>query len=137
MSLRKQKLHLEFIVFFNRIIKEQGFTKIENYIYEDHEMLQRASAQTINNLLFSEEVVTFYEGKNDRVKYLVLLSTSEDIELSKAASGSLAILTSVSKRASRKVFEVFLSTRQIFHFSFLKKSRFIGNRMERNLVLLA
>ena len=100
-------------------------------------MLQRASAQTINNLLFSEEVVTFYEGKNDRVKYLVLLSTSEDIELSKAASGSLAILTSVSKRASRKVFEVFLSTRQIFHFSFLKKSRFIGNGMERNLVLLA
>lgn len=77
-------------------------------------MLQRASAQTINNLLFSEEVVTFYEGKNDRVKYLVLLSTSEDIELSKAASGSLAILTSVSKRASRKVFEVFLSTRQIY-----------------------
>lgn len=99
-------------------------------------MLQRASAQTINNLLFSEEVVTFYEGKNDRVKYLVLLSTSEDIELSKAASGSLAILTSVSKRASRKVFEVFFF-QQIFHFSFLKKSRFIGNRMERNLVLLA
>lgn len=75
-------------------------------MYEDHDMLKRASVQAINNLLFSEEVVKLYEGKNDRTKYLVLLSTSEDIELSKAAAGALAILTSVSKRASRKVFEV-------------------------------
>lgn len=90
----------------SRIVKEQGISKIENYMYEDHDMLKRASTQTMSNLLFSEEVVKLYEGKNDRTKYLVLLSTSEDTELSKAAAGALAILTSVSKRASRKIFEV-------------------------------
>lgn len=77
-------------------------------MYENHEMLKKASVQTMSNLLFSEEVVKLFEGKNDRTKYLVLLSTSEDVELSKAAAGALAILTSVSKRASRKVFEVCL-----------------------------
>lgn len=77
-------------------------------MYEDHDMLVRASVQTMNNLVFSEEAVKFFEGKNDRTKYLVLLSTSEDVELSKAASGTLAILTSVSKRASRKIFDVIL-----------------------------
>lgn len=75
-------------------------------MYEDHEMLQRASVQTMSNLLFNEEVVKMFEGKNDRTKYMFLLTTSEDVELAKAASGAIAILTSVSKRASRKIFEV-------------------------------
>lgn len=88
-----------------RIIKENGVSKIENYMYENHEMLQKAAVQAMSNLLFSEEVVKLFEGKNDRTKYMILLSTSEDIEMSKAAAGALAILTSVSKRASRKVFE--------------------------------
>lgn len=83
-------------------------------MYENHEMLKKASVQTMSNLLFSEEVVKLFEGKNDRTKYLVLLSTSEDVELSKAAAGALAILTSVSKRASRKVFEVCLYSFKLF-----------------------
>jgi hypothetical protein len=89
-----------------RIVKEQGISKIESYMYEEHEMLRRASVQTINNMLFNEEVVKMFEGKNDRTKFLFLLTTSEDLELSKAALGSLAILTSASKRASRKIFDV-------------------------------
>lgn len=75
-------------------------------MYEDHEMLRRASVQTMNNMLFDDEVIKLFEGKNDRVKYFFILTTYEDIDLAKAATGSLAILTSVSKRASRKIFEV-------------------------------
>lgn len=101
--------------FDNRIIKENGVSKIENYMYENHEMLQKAAVQAMSNLLFSEEVVKLFEGKNDRTKYMILLSTSEDIEMSKAAAGALAILTSVSKRASRKVFEV-CSSRSVSKF---------------------
>lgn len=91
---------------YNRIVKEMGVSRIESYMYEDHELLKRASVQTMNNLLFNDEVVKLFEGKNDRTKFLFLLTTYEDLELSKAALGSLAILTSVSKRASRKIFEV-------------------------------
>ena len=87
-------------------------------MYEDHDMLKRASVQTMSNLLFSEEVVKLFEGKNDRTKYMFLLTTSEDIELSKAASGAVAILTSVSKRASRKVFEVLWIFFSFFLMSF-------------------
>lgn len=75
-------------------------------MYEDHEMLRRASVQTMNNMLFDDDVIKMFEGKNDRVKYFFLLTTYEDVDLAKAAAGSLAILTSVSKRASRKIFEV-------------------------------
>ena len=89
-----------------RIIKEQGFSKIEIYMYEEHGMLKRASVQCVCNLLFSDEVVKLFEGKNDRTKYLFLLATAEDLELAKAAAGGLAILTSASKRASRKIFDV-------------------------------
>lgn len=89
-----------------RIIKEQGMSKIEVYMYEDHDMLKRAAVQCVNNLLFNEEVVKLFEGKNDRTKYLFLLAISEDLDLAKAATGSLAILTSTSKRASKKLFDV-------------------------------
>ena len=75
-------------------------------MYEEHEMIRRAAVQAMNNLLFDEEVVKLYEGKNDRTKYLFLLCTYEDVELAKAAAGGLAVLTSVSKRASRKIFDV-------------------------------
>lgn len=83
-------------------------SKIENYMYEDHDMLKRAAVQAMNNMLFDDDVIKLYEGKNDRTKYLFLLGTAEDFELAKAASGGLAILTSVSKRASRKIFDVSL-----------------------------
>ena len=108
-------------------------------MYENHEMLKKASVQTMSNLLFSEEVVKLFEGKNDRTKYLVLLSTSEDVELSKAAAGALAILTSVSKRASRKVFEVWLPILvfpQIdLNFLLFLLNLSIGDRVERYHVL--
>ena len=47
-----------------------------------------------------------YEKPNDRVKFLVLLCDDEDLETAKASAGALAMLTSVSKKSCKKVFEV-------------------------------
>jgi len=88
-----------------RIVQEKGVSRIESYMYEDHPMLKRAAVQLINNLLFSDEVVKMFEGKNDRTKYLVLVCADDDLELVQAAIGGLAVLTALSKRASKKVFD--------------------------------
>ncbi|XP_012252910.2 protein unc-45 homolog B [Athalia rosae] len=88
-----------------RIFKEGGFQKIENYAYEDHLMLTRAATQCLTNLMMSPEILKFYEGDNDRVKYLVILCEDEDVETSMAASGALAMLTANSKKACEKVFD--------------------------------
>lgn len=88
-----------------RILKEGGFQKIEAYMYEDHEMLQRASTQVINNLIMCEDTVKYYEQENDRVKYLVILCENEDLDTSMAAAGALAMLTSVSIKSCIKIFD--------------------------------
>ena len=86
-------------------------TRIEHYMYDDHEMLKRAAVQLMNNMVFSEEVVKMFEGKNDRTKYMVLLcATTDDLDLVQAAIGTLAVLTAMSKRVSKKVFEVVFIT---------------------------
>ncbi|GIY72086.1 protein unc-45 homolog B [Caerostris darwini] len=90
-----------------RILKDAGITKIEEYMYQDHEMLRRAATQCLANLMVSNDVIKLYESpNNDRVKFLVLISDDEDLETAKAASGALAMLTNVSKKACKKVFEV-------------------------------
>ncbi|KOC64160.1 Protein unc-45 like protein B [Habropoda laboriosa] len=88
-----------------RILKEGGFQKIEAYMYEDHEMLKRASTQVINNLIMCEDTIKYYEQENDRVKYLVILCEDEDIDTSMAAAGALAMLTSVSVKSCIKIFD--------------------------------
>ncbi|XP_001600626.2 protein unc-45 homolog B [Nasonia vitripennis] len=88
-----------------RILKEGGFQKIEVYMYEDHDMLRRASTQVVNNLMMCEDTIKFYEGDNDRTKYLVILCSEEDLDTSLAAAGALAMLTSVSKAACYKIFD--------------------------------
>jgi len=88
-----------------RILKEDGFQKIEAYMYEEHDMLRRASTEVINNLMMCEETIPYFEGENDRVKYLVILSNDEDEDTSRAASGALAMLTSASKKACEKIFD--------------------------------
>ncbi|XP_034183265.1 unc-45 myosin chaperone isoform X2 [Osmia lignaria lignaria] len=88
-----------------RILKEGGFQKIETYMYEDHEMLKRASVQVINNLMMCEDTLKYYEQENDRVKYLVILCEDEDLETSMAAAGALAVLTSCSVKSCIKIFD--------------------------------
>ena len=113
--------------FGSRIVQEKGVSRIESYMYEDHPMLKRAAVQLINNLLFSDEVVKMFEGKNDRTKYLVLVCADDDLELVQAAIGGLAVLTALSKRASKKVFDVSFPTFQFNcfnHFLTLKIENF-------------
>ncbi|XP_076753558.1 unc-45 myosin chaperone [Xylocopa sonorina] len=88
-----------------RILNEGGFQKIESYMYEEHEMLRRASTQVMNNLMMCEDTIKYYEQENDRVKYLVILCQDEDIDTSLAAAGALAMLTSVSIKSCIKVFD--------------------------------
>ncbi|XP_057317799.1 protein unc-45 homolog B [Microplitis mediator] len=87
------------------MLKEGAFPKIEFYMYEDHLMLQRAATQVVNNLMMCEDTIKLFEGENDRVKYLVILSSDEDQDTSLAASGALAMLTSVSHKACEKIFD--------------------------------
>jgi hypothetical protein len=86
-----------------RILKEQGSTKIEMYLMEDHPMLTRAAAQAICNLVLSEDYVKMHEGENDRVKFLCLLCEEEDEETAIACSGALAMLTSMSDKCCEKI----------------------------------
>ncbi|KRT81742.1 Anaphase-promoting complex subunit 3 protein [Oryctes borbonicus] len=89
-----------------RILKEEGFAKIEHYIYEDHLMLCRAATQCVTNMCFSPEIVKIYECPNDKIKMLLALCTDEDLETCLAASGALAILTSTSEICCAKIYEM-------------------------------
>lgn len=90
----------------NRILNEGGLTKIEQYMYEDHMMLQRAATQCICNLMQSEEVIRAFESQNDRAKYLYLLCQEEDDDTVMAATGALCVLTSVSKTCCRRLLDL-------------------------------
>uniref|UniRef100_A0A8D8FVE9 Protein unc-45 homolog B n=5 Tax=Culex pipiens TaxID=7175 RepID=A0A8D8FVE9_CULPI len=87
-----------------RIIKEQGISKIETYMAEDHLMLQRAATQVMCNMVQSPDVVKMHEKENDRVKFLALLTMEEDEETALASSGALAYLTAVSEKCCEKMF---------------------------------
>jgi len=52
-----------------------------------------------------DEVIQYFEQENDRVKYLVILCEDEDQDTSMAAAGTLAMLTSTSKKACEKIFD--------------------------------
>lgn len=89
-----------------RIIKEQGMSKIEMYLMEEHPLLTRAASQVICNMVMSEDYVKMHEGANDRVKFLGLLCEEEDEETAVACSGALAMLTSVSKICCEKLLDI-------------------------------
>jgi len=90
-----------------RMLKECDFvTQIESYMFEDHQLIRRAATQAWANLCMSPLQVKRCESKNDKVKYAVLLcGDEEDIEVVKAASGGLAMLTAQSEKCCEKVFD--------------------------------
>ena len=88
-----------------RIIKERGVPKIEHYMFEAHEMIRRAAIQCYTNLCMSPDIVRTLEGPNDKLKYLVLCSADEDLEIVKAAAGALCMVLSQSEKLPPKVFE--------------------------------
>eukprot|EP00088_Acartia_fossae_P020179 TRINITY_DN21830_c0_g1_i4.p1 TRINITY_DN21830_c0_g1~~TRINITY_DN21830_c0_g1_i4.p1 ORF type:complete len:868 (-),score=244.57 TRINITY_DN21830_c0_g1_i4:118-2613(-) len=90
-----------------RILKESNYIQgIEDYTFEEHVLLRRAAVQCWTNLCSSPYQVTRCEGKNDKVKYCVLMCGDDsDPEIVKAASGALAMLTEASTKICEKVFE--------------------------------
>jgi len=90
----------------SRILKDTNFIQgIENYMYEDHLLIRRAAVQCWTNLCVSELQVKRCEGENDKVKYCVLMCGDDsDVEVVKAASGALAMLTEASSKICEKVF---------------------------------
>ncbi|XP_074596808.1 unc-45 myosin chaperone [Brevipalpus obovatus] len=85
------------------ILRDNGFSKLEHYYFEDHTMLKRAATQCVANLITNPEVIKLYEDENDRVKYLLLLSEEEDLDTILAATGALAMLTSASTKCCEKI----------------------------------
>ncbi len=54
-----------------RILNEAEYINaIENYMFEEHQMIRRASVQCWTNLCTSPIMVKRCEGKNDKVKVL-------------------------------------------------------------------
>lgn len=89
-----------------RILREQGLSKVEQYITEDHLLLSRAAAQCICNLCMSDYVVKEHEKENDRIKLLLLYCEEEDEDTAIACSGALAILSSESEKCCEKIMQV-------------------------------
>lgn len=88
-----------------QIIKEQGMSRVEAFLMEEHVMLARAAAQVICNMVMSEDCIKMHEGNNDKLKFLALLCEDEDEETAIAASGAVAMLTSVSKICCEKMLD--------------------------------
>jgi len=87
-----------------RIIKEQGISNIEQYMFSEDEDLRRAGTECICNLVKDEDCLYIYEKPdNDRIKLLVLYCGEDDIGLNLAASGALAQLTSNSDKICEKI----------------------------------
>ncbi|XP_033096200.1 protein unc-45 homolog B-like isoform X2 [Anneissia japonica] len=77
----------------NRIVKERGIPSIENYMFEEHDMIRRAATECMCNMIQSDQVFELFLKDNDKVKLLTLLAGEEDLKLKMAASGALAMLS--------------------------------------------
>ncbi|XP_060594947.1 protein unc-45 homolog B-like [Ruditapes philippinarum] len=89
-----------------RIVSEKGVPKIEYYMFEDHDLIQRASIECMCNMVMNENVAKSYDKENDKVKFMVLKCADEDDKCVRAASGALAILTADSEIVCKKILQV-------------------------------
>ncbi|EMP36061.1 Protein unc-45 like protein A [Chelonia mydas] len=87
-----------------KILKEKAVPMIEGYMFEEHELLRLAATECMCNMAMSTEVQELFlaEG-SDRLKLLVLYSGEDDEKLRRAASGTLAMLTSLLPPICRKI----------------------------------
>lgn len=56
-----------------RILREDGFSNIEQYMFEEHPMLKRAATECMCNLVVQEEVKEFFIGLLSLVFFLIRL----------------------------------------------------------------
>ena len=74
--------------------------------------------QCFANMCMSPDVVKLLEGANDKLKYLVLCSADEDVEIVKASAGALCLVLGESEKLPKKVFEV-CKVKEIYPFKYL------------------
>ena len=73
------------------IIKEQGVRLMESLMFEEQELIRRASTKALCNMIQVSEVhERFLNDDIERVKLWTLFSGEEDFELAHAASGAWA-----------------------------------------------
>ena len=77
-----------------RIYREGAVPLMESLMFEEHDMIRRASTEALCNMLSLEKVhERFYKDDVERVKLWMLFSGEDDENLALAASGGLAQLT--------------------------------------------
>lgn len=77
-----------------RIVREGAIPLMETLMFEDHELIRRASTEALCNMLSLDQVhERFYRDDIERIKLWTLFSGEDDEKLALAASGGLAQLT--------------------------------------------
>ena len=88
-----------------RIIKENGITAIETFMFEEHELLRLAATECMCNMTMCEDIVNLYLDENsqtERLKLLILFAGEVEYpKLVRAATGSIAILSANVKICER------------------------------------
>ncbi|MBN3282730.1 UN45A protein, partial [Polyodon spathula] len=112
-----------------KIMKEGAVSKIEGYMFEDHDMIRAAATECMCNLVLSPDVQErFVAEDNDRLKLLVLYSGEDDERLRKAAAGTLAMLTSVQPSLCARVPRTTSHWLEILQALLLSESRELQHR---------
>ncbi|XP_050834688.1 protein unc-45 homolog A isoform X2 [Serinus canaria] len=90
-----------------KILKERAVPMIEGYMFEEHELIRLAATECMCNMAMSKEVQEMFlaEG-SDRLKLMVLYSGEEDEKLRRAASGTLAMLTTLHPPICKRIPQV-------------------------------
>jgi protein unc-45 len=88
-----------------RLLLEGGLREIETHMFSDNTLIKRAATEAFCNLSQHPDVVAKCEQttSGDRVRVLLALADMPDFATRRAASGSLAILTSDSAVLCRQV----------------------------------
>lgn len=90
-----------------KIIKEKALPMIEGYMFEEHDMIRLAATECMCNMAMSKEVQELFLAEGtDRLKLMVLYSGEDDEKLRRAASGALAMLTSLMPELCKRIPQV-------------------------------
>ncbi|XP_060611440.2 protein unc-45 homolog A [Anolis sagrei] len=121
-----------------KIVKEKALPMVEGYMFEEHDMIRVAAVECMCNLALSPEVAELFlaEG-SDRLKLIVLYSGEEDDRLRQAASGTLAVLTSLMPEICTRIPQVTEAWLEILQALLLSPNSALQHRgavVARNMV---
>ncbi|XP_021397486.1 protein unc-45 homolog A isoform X1 [Lonchura striata] len=112
-----------------KILKERAVPMIEGYMFEEHELIRLAATECMCNMAMSKEVQELFlaEG-SDRLKLMVLYSGEEDEKLRRAASGTLAMLTTLHPPICKRIPQVTVHWLEILQALLLSPSAELQHR---------